>query len=135
LNPSTRYCYTISAIDSAGNESAPSNQVCATTLATGIADNSLRPLAYKLLQNYPNPVRPATEIRFELPAANEVVIKIYNLVGEEIRTLVDAPYAAGSHRVHWDGKDHAGNPVANGIYLYRLRAGHFSQVKRMAVLR
>jgi len=151
LNPSTLYCYAISAIDSAGNESAKSNQVCATTFTTGIADNSSRPLQYKLLQNYPNPVRhstersrqgPATEIRFELPVPNEVSIKIYNMIGEKIRTLVEATYAAGSHLVHWNGNDQAGNPVANGIYLYQLRvvpstgSGRgFSEVKRMTVLR
>ena len=142
LNSATLYCYTISAIDSAGNESAKSAQVCATTSTTGTTLETASPLEYKLFQNHPNPVRPTTEIRFQLPAASRAVIKVYNLVGEEIRTLIDAPYTAGTHTVRWDGKNAKGDLVANGIYLYQLRASvpstgsglGFSQVKRMALL-
>jgi len=135
LNPATLYCYAISAVDSAGNESAKNAQACATTSTTGIANEAPGPLEYKLFQNHPNPVRPETAIRFQLPAASQVVVKIYNTVGEEIRTLIDAPLAAGSHGARWDGTDDQGKPVANGIYLYQLRAGNFSQMKRMTLLR
>ncbi len=133
LNPATLYCYTISAIDSAGNESAKSAQVCATTFTTGIA-NEAPPAAYQLFQNHPNPSRAQTEMRFQLPTANHVVVKIYNLVGAEIRTLTDAPYAAGAHSLRWDGKDKHGKSVSNGIYLYQLRAGTFSQTKKLSLL-
>ncbi len=135
LNPATLYCYTVSAIDSAGNESSKSSQACATTATTGVASHESGPLEYKLFQNHPNPLRPETEIRFQLPGASRVVIKIYNSVGIEIRTLLQASFAAGSHSVRWDGKDDRGNPLANGIYLYQLRAGNFSQTKRMTLLR
>ena len=67
--------------------------------------------------------------------ASHVVVKIFNLVGAEIRTLVDEPRDAGYHRVHWDGKDKNRNVVASGVYLYQLRAGSFSQVKKMSLLR
>jgi hypothetical protein len=135
LSPATRYCYAISAIDSAGNESAKSAPACVTTTVTGVAGDESRPLGYKLFQNHPNPGRFTTEIRFQLPVADHVVIKIYNIVGREIRTLINAPYAAGAHDVHWDGKDEAGNLLANGIYLYQLHAGKFSQVRRLTLLR
>ena len=90
---------------------------------------------YQLEQNYPNPFNPATEIRFALPEANHVVLKVFNTLGEEIRTLVNAPYEAGYHRVLWDGKDNNDKPLASGVYLYQLRAGAFAQVKKMSLVR
>ncbi len=106
------------------------------------ASASAVPTQYELLQNYPNPFsanatfgNPTTEIRFALPQAQHVVVKIFNTLGEEIRTLVNAPYEAGYHRVLWDGKDEHGNPVASGVYLYQMRAGEFAQVRKMSLLR
>jgi hypothetical protein len=93
------------------------------------------PLAFMLAQNYPNPFNPETEIRFALPQASHVSVKIFNLLGEEMRTLADEMREAGSHTLRWDGKDGNGNVVASGVYLYQLRAGSFSQVKRMSLLR
>ncbi|MCK6561979.1 T9SS type A sorting domain-containing protein [candidate division KSB1 bacterium] len=94
-----------------------------------------KPLRFVLAQNYPNPFNPETEIRFALPEAGSVVLKIFNTLGEEIRTLAAAPFAAGHHRVLWDGKDNDGKPVASGIYLYQLRVGEFVQVRKMSLLR
>jgi hypothetical protein len=93
------------------------------------------PEDYGLLQNYPNPFNPETEIRFQLPEAGQVMVKIFNINGEEIRTLLNGQYEAGYHRVRWDGKDKNGNAVASGVYLYELRAGSFSQVRKMSLLR
>jgi hypothetical protein len=92
------------------------------------------PESYALFQNYPNPFNPQTEIRFALPEANHVVVKIFNLLGVEMRTLVDEQREAGYHRVHWDGRDENGKAVTSGIYLYQLRVGSFSQVKKMSLL-
>jgi len=92
------------------------------------------PNAVMLMPNYPNPFNPDTEIRFVLPKATHAVVKIFNALGEEIRTLVDEEREAGYHRVHWDGKDKNGKPVASGIYLYQLQTGKFSQVKTMSLL-
>jgi hypothetical protein len=93
------------------------------------------PTEFALEQNYPNPFNPETEIRFALPRAEHVVLKIFNILGSEVRTLVDKQYEAGYHNVRWDGKDKQGNPVASGVYLYQLRAGSFSQVRKMSLLR
>lgn len=93
------------------------------------------PEGYVLEQNYPNPFNPETEIRFQLPEANHVVVKIFNLMGEEIRTLVEAEYAAGRHQIRWNGKDKNGHAVASGVYLYQLNVGSFSQVKKMTLQR
>jgi hypothetical protein len=93
------------------------------------------PEEYTLFQNHPNPFNPATEIRFQLPEANHIVVRIFNILGEEIRTLVNQPYQPGSHSVRWDGRDEHGNQVASGIYLYQLQAGDFSQIRKMSLLR
>jgi hypothetical protein len=101
------------------------------------------PQAFALLQNYPNPFNPETEIRFALPQASHVVAKIYNLLGEEVRTLVDEQREAGYHTLRWDGKDKNGKSVASGVYLYQLQVvdpvnggtGSFSQVKKMSFIR
>ena len=101
------------------------------------------PNNYWLSDNFPNPFNPETEIRFAIPQTSHVVVKIFNLTGAEVRTLVDEQREAGYQRVRWDGKDQHGNPVASGVYLYQLRAGDpltgsgqgFSQVRKMNLLR
>lgn len=93
------------------------------------------PTTFSLEQNYPNPFNPETEIRFQLPQASHVVIRIFNIIGEEIRTLIDKEHEVGYFRVHWDGKDRNGNAVAIGVYFYQLRAGSFSQVRKMSLIR
>ena len=93
------------------------------------------PKEFALEQNFPNPFNPETEIRFQLPESSSVVLKIYNILGQEIRTLADRQYKAGFYSVLWDGKDYRGNMVSSGIYLYQLQAGSFSQIKKMSLLR
>ena len=93
------------------------------------------PEKFSLEQNYPNPFNPETEIRFQLPEASQVVLKIFNTLGQEIRTLTDREYEAGFHRIRWDGKDSNGNAVSSGIYLYQLQAGSFSEIRKMTLLR
>ncbi|MSS70130.1 MAG: hypothetical protein EXS64_01425 [Candidatus Latescibacteria bacterium] len=96
-----------------------------------------------LFQNVPNPFNPVTEIAYDVPGAGgpaetagaQVVLRIYNLTGQVIRTLVEAPNAPGRYRVAWDGRDDLGHPVASGVYFYRLDIGTFRDVKRMLLLR
>lgn len=122
----------------------------ATGMITGVKNSlSERPRGYTLHQNYPNPFsplgretptgvafgNPETAIRFQLPKTSYVVLKIFNIFGEEIRTLANEQREAGSHAVRWDGSDERGNPVASGMYLYQLRAGNFAQVRKMNLLR
>ncbi|MDZ7340858.1 MAG: T9SS type A sorting domain-containing protein [candidate division KSB1 bacterium] len=91
--------------------------------------------SYKLEQNYPNPFNPDTEIHYELPEACHVTLKIYNLLGQQIKTLVDHDAPAGSHTVRWDGKDQHGHNLASGIYLYRLEAGSYVASNKLALVR
>ena len=85
-------------------------------------DSSELPEKYCLGQNSPNPFNPETEISFGLPAANNVILKIYNALGEEICTLANGPYGAGYHRIRWDGRNNAGRSVPSGMYFYQLKA-------------
>ncbi len=90
---------------------------------------------FKLVQNYPNPFNPSTTIRYQLPKAAHVVLKIYNLSGQEVRTLVNAQQPAGANAVVWDGRDESGKEVSSGIYIYRLHAGEFAQSRKLSFVR
>jgi len=88
------------------------------------------PTEYGLEQNYPNPFNPSTTIRFELPRASRMTLKVYNLLGQEVMTLVDEEKPAGVYDVRFD----AGG-LSSGMYVYRLRAGDFVSTKRLVFLR
>ncbi|MCH9024894.1 MAG: T9SS type A sorting domain-containing protein, partial [candidate division Zixibacteria bacterium] len=98
-------------------------------------DNSQLPTDHKLNQNYPNPFNPTTTIEYSLSSRSHVMISIYNLLGQHVRTLVDEEKRLGSYSVTWDGLNSAGNPVSSGIYLYRLRAGDYVESKKMSLLK
>ncbi len=93
------------------------------------------PETYYLQQNYPNPFNPETKIRFELPQGNRVLVKVYNILGAEVGTLLDEQLDAGIHEVSWDGKDTNGIAMASGLYFYQLRVGEVSQVRKMSLVR
>lgn len=93
------------------------------------------PGSYSLAQNYPNPFNPETEIHFQLPESGHVTMKIFNTLGQEIRTLADEEYQAGHHSLQWDGKDNRGKLVASGVYFYKLQAGEFDQIRKMNLVR
>jgi hypothetical protein len=88
------------------------------------------PTRYSLHQNYPNPFNPSTQIRFDLPKAGYVQLKVYNTLGQEVATLVDDVREAGTHTVRWDGRN-----VASGLYLCRIEAGDFVQVRKMLLMK
>jgi len=88
------------------------------------------PKDFNLAQNYPNPFNPSTTIEFALPKSAFVTLKIYNLLGEEIATLVWEKREAGVHRVNWDARG-----LASGVYLYQLEAGKFKQTRKMLLVR
>lgn len=93
------------------------------------------PESFDLKQNYPNPFNPETRIEFQLPEANYVELKIYNTLGKEIRTLAADNYEAGFHGLIWNGKDNNLQSVPTGVYIYQIRAGNFTQVKKMMLLK
>jgi len=94
------------------------------------------PETFSLAQNYPNPFNPSTSIEYKLPVFSQVSLTIYNLLGQKIRSLLSQTRKpAGRQEVTWDGKDDSGNQVAAGVYFYQLKAGNFSIVKKMIIVR
>ncbi len=91
--------------------------------------------SFKLLQNYPNPFNPSTTIEYEVKAASHVTLKIYNSIGQEVRTLVKSHHHPGSYKVVWDGMNNAGKSVSSGVYLYRMEAGGQSAARKMIFLK
>ena len=105
-----------------------------TRVTLGAAAGSV-PQTYALRQNYPNPFNPSTEISFDLPKASPVELRIYNVLGQEVRTLTNGAMEAGQHTIVWDGRDHGGSSIASGVYFYRLTAGSYTDTKKMMMLK
>ncbi|MCI0595657.1 MAG: T9SS type A sorting domain-containing protein [candidate division Zixibacteria bacterium] len=93
------------------------------------------PAAFDLGQNYPNPFNPTTTIQYALPEPANVELKIFNMLGQVVRTLVEEEKGAGYHQIVWDGKDEAGRTVSTGIYLYQIKAGDFVETKKMQLVK
>jgi len=88
---------------------------------TGVDDDTgLNPETVPAIGNYPNPFNPSTTVSFTLPSDTHATLKVYNLAGQTVRTLVDNRLRAGLHSIVWNGTDDSGNPVAAGVYLSRL---------------
>ena len=88
------------------------------------------PEGFRLSQNYPNPFNPTTSIRFQLPEGGRVVLRVFDVVGNEISTLLDEERPAGSHTVMFDG-----SRLASGVYFYRLQSGSAVETRRMHLIR
>lgn len=88
------------------------------------------PTEYSLSNNYPNPFNPSTVIKYELPLNNMVSLKIYDILGREVKTLVNEIQNAGSYSVVFNG-----STLASGVYIYTLRSGNFSATKKMMVVK
>jgi len=121
----------IEVIDVAGN-SAMCDPIY-TTLST------IAPESYELLQNYPNPFNPTTTIHFKVAptveGAANVSVKIYDLSGREVKTLINEPMQPGEYAVEWDGTNNRGEAVAGGVYIYRMVASKFAATKKMILLK
>lgn len=99
------------------------------------SENSKLPNEFVLFQNYPNPFNSSTGIKYQLTAAAEVKLEIYNLLGQRIRTLVDQFQNTGSYSINWEGTDDFNQPVASGVYLYQLKTKSSIKAKKLLVLR
>jgi hypothetical protein len=93
------------------------------------------PAANSVAQNYPNPFNPSTTIKYEIRRKGMVTLKVYDISGALVRTLVDEVKDRGSHTAIWDGKNNRGASVASGIYLYKMETAGFSKTKKMVLLR
>jgi outer membrane protein assembly factor BamB len=104
-------------------------------LKAGVGAEAVRPLGFALGQNAPNPFNPSTQISYSLPAAGPVSLAIYNLLGQQVRTLAEGEQQAGIYRVHWDGTDDQGWPVSSGVYLYRFESRGRVESRRMVLVK
>jgi hypothetical protein len=107
------------------------------TVTVSVPDmsNSDMPGNYSLAQNYPNPFNPSTTIDFSIAKAGYVSLKIYDILGNEIKTIVNGFTSAGNHSAEWDGTNSSGTTVGAGLYFYRLQAGTFSESRKMILLK
>jgi hypothetical protein len=104
--------------------------------ATGIrtVDSNI-PKEFQVYQNYPNPFNPSTTIRYSIPKASDVTLSIYDINGRLINTLVNQQQNSGTHEVTWNGKNSEGVSVVSGVYLYKVKAGAFTKLSKMILLK
>ncbi|MBN1886044.1 MAG: T9SS type A sorting domain-containing protein [Candidatus Krumholzibacteriota bacterium] len=122
----------VTAVDIHGNESA-GDTIRGDDITGGATPSA--PAASFLDQNYPNPFNPSTTIRFGLDAPAVVTLRVYDVAGRLVRTIVDERRPAAAYAETWDGLDRHGRPAASGVYFYRLRAGDFVETKKMVLSR
>jgi hypothetical protein len=96
----------------------------------GINDKSRYPLIFNLKQNYPNPFNPTTKIKYSIASRQFVVLKVFNVLGQEIETLVNAEKPAGNYQVEFNAAN-----LPSGVYFYRIKAGSFNQVRKMLLIK
>ena len=101
-----------------------------TSVESSSFESSSLPSDYKLEQNYPNPFNPSTTIRFSMPESAKATLKIYNISGQLVQTLVDQQLSEGCHEFQWQAKN-----MSSGVYFYKLTSGSFSQIKRMILMK
>ena len=97
--------------------------------------SSSLPQQFSLSQNYPNPFNPTTVLEFDIAKSARVRLKIYNILGQLVRVLMDEEKTPGSYAIYWDGNDKNGRAVSSGIYFYRIEAGEFAESKKMVILK
>ena len=137
LDTATQYYWRVRAISDVGAGDWSSTWSFTTKdvtsvreLAGGIPDE------FNLQQNYPNPFNPTTTIRFGLPEASAVRLDIYNMIGQRVATLIDGEhYTAGTYEAMWDARDEMGREMSSGMYIYRITAGEYVNVKKMLLMK
>jgi hypothetical protein len=112
-----------------------SNGVFKVSGMSAVEPNGTTPVEFSLDQNYPNPFNPTTSIPFCLKKTGETTLTIYNMLGQQVRSLVNNTMTAGSHKMRWDGLDDYGLPVSAGIYIYRLKSGDFNEARQLTLVR
>jgi hypothetical protein len=120
------YIYRLKQIDFDGTFSY-SNEI--------VVEVDLAPNDFALSQNYPNPFNPTTAIQFQVPKTSDIALKIYDMLGQEIKTLFAGQVEPGKYTVNWDGLNDAGAKMSSGSYIYRMIAGEFVQSKEMVLLK
>jgi hypothetical protein len=134
VEPGKTYFYYLQDIDIAGEKSN------SEIIRVVVPPVKHKPKAFQLLQNYPNPFNPETWLPYQLQGEADVTIFIYNIEGQLVHKLDLGHKSAGyylskSKAAYWNGRNSAGEPVTNGVYLYTLRAGDFQATRRMVIIK
>ena len=111
------------------------NTISFIELTVSVKDDFRQSDVFDLKQNFPNPFNPSTTIVYELTSNGYVSLSIYNILGQEVRTLVSGFQTAGNKAVRWDGRDQSGRMSAGGIYFYKLAQGNSVQIRRMILMK
>ncbi|MBW6516457.1 MAG: immune inhibitor A [Candidatus Cloacimonetes bacterium] len=132
--PQSIYRYYVVALYPEGN-SDKSNTVSTDDEYFNIEEDDLTSPCFALSQNYPNPFNPVTNIAFSIPVQERVQLKIFNIKGELVKTLLDDILPAGDHIIQWNGVNNNNRPVSSGIYFYQIQAGTFRETRKALLLK
>ena len=137
MNAGTNYYWRVKSVNTEGVSSQFSDigSFKIDENVTGVSDETEIPSVFSVSQNYPNPFNPSTTIEFGLPEASFVSIRIYNMLGQEVKTLLSSDFNAGTYRTVWNGTDNYGNKVASGTYIYRVTANNHVATKKLILLK
>ncbi|HOI29973.1 MAG TPA: fibronectin type III domain-containing protein [Melioribacteraceae bacterium] len=137
LDPNTKYYWRVYSKNNTGSQSVYSAVGSFNTggLTSVEPEHQVIPANFILEQNYPNPFNPSTRINYAIPNDNFVTVKVYDMLGREVNTLVNEYRNAGSYSAVWNGEDSSGQKVASGTYVYRITAGSFVATKKMVLLK
>ncbi|MFC1572898.1 T9SS type A sorting domain-containing protein [Candidatus Eisenbacteria bacterium] len=127
--PDYTFYYRVTAFDFGGNESEPS---APGATSVRMIDDQV-PTRFALHQSQPNPLGSGTMISFDLPIETNVALKVFDVAGRRVVTLVNDHLVAGCYRVPWTGMDESGEALVSGIYFYRLEAGEFSETRKLLI--
>ena len=130
--PNGIYIYKVIAVYELGDSEAIEKEV---DVNVSDDDRIELPLVTGLHGNYPNPFNPSTMIAFDVSVESIVSIDIFNIRGQKVKTLVNEMYSAGSHTIEWNGTDDYGRSVSSGVYFYSMRAGEYTEMRRMVLLK
>lgn len=111
------------------------NPVAVSTVTASSEDDQVLPKEFALFQNYPNPFNPNTQISFNVPTAEFVTLKVYNLLGQDVKMLANKVMSPGKYTFEWNGTDLLNNDAASGVYFYELRGETFVSRKKMLLIR
>ncbi|MBT4332966.1 MAG: T9SS type A sorting domain-containing protein, partial [Candidatus Cloacimonetes bacterium] len=130
--PYNNWVYEVSAVYDGGWESDLSDSAY---IVGGVDAEDVLPLQTELTGNYPNPFNPTTTISFSLAEASKVSISIYNMRGQLVKTLVNTELENDYYEIVWNGRDNSGKNTASGIYFYKMKAGSFTSIKKMVLMK
>ena len=105
------------------------------SLVIGADSTQSAPIQSAEVRNFPNPFNPEATIEYSLPVTSHVTVTVYNVIGQQIRTLVDRSQSAGTHQVIWDGTDRNGRQSPTGVYFYRFKAGDYTETRKMVLIK